>query len=221
MKRKTSAFILIFLFVGNMFIFSTLHARAGVKVEPAKLVIDMLEGYPDSGIHYNIRVTNPFSYDIQATSQVIHPYSLRSNYIRIPDLSWIEVKPEELTIPANSSKEFEMFIDIPDEEKPLHYNEGWEIWVIITPKCYTIVDDDPMGITFQTRLAATVLIHTPPWERKMQIPLNIYFILLPIFVFIALFIVLSYMKKKRNVKTNRAAIFYIKEKKSKIRDRKT
>ena len=221
MKRKMSAFLLIFLFMGNIFLFSTSHARAGVKLEPAKLVINMPEGYPDSSIHYNIRVTNPFTYDLQATSEVIHPYSLYDNYKRIPDLSWIEIKPKELTIPANSSQEFEMFIDIPDEEKPLHYNESWEIWVLIIPKCFTMVDGNPMGLTFQTRMAAVVLIHTPPWEYKMQAPLTIYFILLPIFVFIALFMVLLLIKKKRNVKDNRAAMFYIKEKKSKIRDRKT
>jgi len=203
-----------------MTIFTTLDARAGVKVEPAKLVVNMSEGYPNSDIHYNIRVTNPYPYDIKVKGEAIHPYGLSKNYKRIPDLSWVEIVPETLVVPANSSKEFEMFINVPGKEKQLHYNESWEVWVLITPKKSSKIEGDQgVGTVIHVRSAVKVLISTPPGENKMSFPHSFYIILIPIVGFIVLFTILLFMKKKKDTQSSKAAIYYIKDKKSKTDSR--
>jgi hypothetical protein len=50
-------------------------------------------------------------------------------YSNIPDLSWIKVTPNPLSIPANPNGYFAIEIVIPEKEKTLHYDESWEVYV--------------------------------------------------------------------------------------------
>ncbi|GAH07132.1 unnamed protein product, partial [marine sediment metagenome] len=94
----------------------------------------MPEEYPEEEIRYEIEVDNLNSYDINVSAEIENPglQYLKKDYTFIPDLSWVSTTPEILYIPAYESRFLEVIITIPDEEKPLHYDERWEVWVVIS-----------------------------------------------------------------------------------------
>ena len=215
MGKKTWSFILILLLILNMTLFVASTAKAaGVSVAPAKLTIEMNNGYPTEDIEYNIEVTNPYSYDIQASERVILPWDLNENYMVIPDLSWLSVSPETIDIPARSSNEFGINLEIPDEEKPLHFNESWEAWILIIPHLPPVAKTGQVGIDISTRYAIRILIKTPPEEQKMETPQTFFIFLIGLVGFIVLSFVYFFVRRRR-ILANRAAIFYIKKKNGK------
>jgi len=214
MAGKTRAFILFLLLFVNTIIFTSLDCRS-VKVDPAKVTISMPEGYPEEDIYYKIRVTNAYSYDIQASARVIKPWNLVENFSVIPDLSWVRLLSETIDVPASSSEVFELVIDVPDEEKPLHYNESWEVWILVTPRGIIEEGGGQVGTKIQTQTAVRVLINTPLGETKLQIPQNLYLIFLGAIIgFAMLAVVFFYVNKKRRIAYRRSAMFYVKSKRS-------
>lgn len=209
MKRTALVLLLFLLIVGNFLLLASPVVKGGVKLSPAKLIITMPEGYPEEEIQYKIKVTNPYSQDIGASSKAINPWDITENYARIPDLSWVKILPENLIIPADSFKEFEVVIDIPESEKMLHYNERWEVWVLTIPKSAAGVKG---GAVIQTQLAVRLLIHTPG-TMKQQTPQNPYLIVGIIIGFILIVAAVFYARKRRNIEADRAAIYYVKKKK--------
>ncbi|UCD14080.1 MAG: hypothetical protein JSW60_01305 [Thermoplasmatales archaeon] len=210
--RRLILLLFLFLFVaGNILLVATPRVKSGIQVSPAKLYIT-IEDYPEKEIHYKIKITNPFSREITASAEVIHPYGMEENYTRIPDLSWVKLLPETLDTPAHSYNEIEVLVDIPENKKTLHCNESWETWVVVTPRLRSILG----GTLLQIQLAVKLFIHTP--KRTITSgTLPAPYILYPTFGFIicliALFTTFFYIKKKRNIKADRPAIFYIKKKK--------
>jgi hypothetical protein len=215
-RRKTWTLTFLLLLAGNMILFATLDAKAGVKVDPAQVVISMPEGYPEEDVQYKIRVTNPYSFNISVSTRIVHPFeeNFKEGYARIPDLSWVKTVPEEPYIPANSHKEFGLIIDIPDKEKPLHYNESWEVWLIVIPHYPSGGEgQEQVGATLQTQVAVRVLINTPSGEMKQQMPQNLYFILGIIMGLIAVVIASSYLKKKKRgiYRSSKVSVFYFRK----------
>ncbi|UCF12614.1 MAG: hypothetical protein JSW06_11380 [Thermoplasmatales archaeon] len=212
MKRQTLIFLIFLFLAGNIILLSSPCVKSGVKVSPAELIIT-IDDYPKKEIQYKIKVTNPFAWDIRVYSKAIHPYGKKENYTTIPDLSWIKILPVTLNIPANSYKEFEVFINIPEDKKMLHYNENWEVWVVVTPRLTSFSGG---GALIQLQLAVRLLIHTPTDTMISWTPLAPY-ILYPILGIIISLMILSavflYVKKKRNIKDDKSAIFFVKKKK--------
>jgi len=211
MGRKTLVFMLFFFLLGPIIIFPALYVR-GISLEPAKLYISMPEGYPKRDIKYNIGITNTHSYDIEASVRVISPWYLKDkDYVMIPDLSWVEVSPETIYIPAGSSAECGLTIDIPDEEKPLHYNKSWEVWILVSPRQIGEDIGGQIGIGIQMQLVARVFINTPPEEMKVKVPQNIFILLGGFVGFIALVFIYFFVRKKKSIEARRAAVFYVKK----------
>lgn len=201
--------LLLFLFVtGNILLLASPCVKSGVKVSPAKLVIT-IEDYPEKEINYKVKVTNPYSYDIRVSSRVIHPYDLTENYMRIPDLSWVKFLPETLDVPAKSYKEFEVLIDVPENEKTLHYNESWEVWVFVIPK---ILSGASGGTAIRVQLGVKLFIHTPTGTMGMQKPQSLYLLVGIILGLVVVTTVFFIIKKKEAVKADRKAIFYCRNK---------
>ena len=216
--KRTALVLLLFLFiVGNFLLLASPVVNGGVKLSPAKLIITMPEGYPEEEIQYKIKVTNPYSQDIEASSKAINPWDITENYARIPDLSWVKILPEKLTIPADSFKEFEVVIDIPESEKMPHYNESWEVWVLVIPK--GPADRVKGGAVIQTQLAARLFIHTPGTMKKQTPQNNLYLIVGIIIGFILIVAAVFYARKRRNIEADRAAIYYVKKKNKKLNKR--
>jgi len=209
--RKITVMILVFLL---LLVCSSVFVRGSIQIWPGKLTITMAEGYPKEAIKYKIQVTNPYSYDVNASARVENPAieKLSDGYTFIPNLSWVSTTPEILHIPAHESRFLEAIITIPDDEKPRHYNESWETWVVISSDRGS---GSSGGFFFQIELAVKFFINTPPEKARQQIPQTLYLILLFIIVgLIAAATFVFYAKKRERIThKKRPAILYFKKKK--------
>jgi len=197
--------IVMFLAFLILFTVSSIFA-SGVKVWPGKISIDITKWYDDAENvkHPRIQVTNTESYGINVAVSIENPYikRLEGGYSQIPDVSWIKVVPEELYIPGLSSEFVEIFIDVPESEQSLYYNEKWETLVVFTPPV-----KPGGGINVQIELAVKLFIKTPSGEEARIKP--IHFLLGFIILIIIILAIIPYIKKKKRS----AAIFYVKQKK--------
>jgi len=214
MTRRTIMILLFTFLLANIFnsipVTSEGDGSGGITVFPSRVYIDMPEGYPAQEIQYFIRVYNRYFHPLNVSVKIYNPHSqdMVDGYSFIPDLSWVEIVPEKICIPANSSEKIFIHINIPDDEKPLHYNKGWEVWAI------TSEEKDPVygGSAIATSLVTRLLISTPSGEAGLQIPLPIL-ILICIVGAIAVHTAFFYLKnKKRSIYKNKAAIFHFKKK---------
>lgn len=193
MKRITVVF-LVFLFLSACFSM----VASGIQIWPGKLTITMDEGYRGEEIKHPIQVTNPHSYDINVSARIDNPSAdkLSEGYSYIPNLSWVKTVPEMLYLPAKTSGEFEVFIEIPESERSLHYNESWETWVILSSSS----DPESQGdVNIQIELGVKLFIKTPPSIGLTMIQ-NLYILLGVIISIIVTVVTVFYVKKKkRNV----------------------
>jgi len=175
----------------------------------------MNEGYPSYVPKTSIKVTNPYDFDIQAHAKAIVPWNLRANYVVIPDLSWIDISPQILDIPARSSNVFEISIKIPENEKPNCYNQSWEVWIYIIPYVPPTENAGQIGVDIHVQYNVRILIKTPPGETNMQTSKDLYNFLIIFVVFIGISIILFIVKKIKNrriVEANKKAnVFYFKK----------
>lgn len=215
MQKKSWSFILILLLILNTILLtSSSHVTAGVQVSPAELRVEMNEGYPPYTPKTDIRITNPYDTEIQVYAKAIRPWDLRDGYIAIPNLSWINISPETFNVPAQSSHILDISIKIPENEKPIHYNESWETWIMIIPSLPRALAGEGVAVDFQTQYMVRILISTPPEEQKIETPQIFFIFLIGLIVFIVVSFVYFYVKKRR-ILANRAAMFYVKKKNDK------
>lgn len=197
---------LLFLLESLFILVSTPASSGGISAWPATLTINMPEDFPEKEIQYKILVNNLYTHDINISAKIENPipYRLSENYTFIPDLSWVKIASNTVHLSAKQSTFVEVLIDIPDKEKPLHYNERWEVWVIVSE----IKDALPGTTAITTELGIKLFVNTPERE-KMQMP-N----LLPIFFIIMLFtalVVFVLYAKKRAFHKKKSAVFYFKK----------
>ena len=214
MRRIKTLFLVSLFLLGGILIFSSSPVLSGgISIWPGKLTITMPEQYPEEEIRYKIEVNNLNSYDINVSAEIENPilHHLKKDYTFIPDLSWVSTTPEMLHIPAHGSQFLEVIITIPDEEKPLHYDERWEVWAVISD----VKDQLPPGTAILIELAVKLFINTPPEKVKQQIPQTLYLILLFIIVGLIAAATFVFYAKKRERITNkkRPVILYFKKKK--------
>ena len=103
MERLLHKILAIFLMFLLLFTcFSTVVS--GIKIWPAKFTIEIPKWYDNTDEDNNpkIQITNVESHDVKVTVKVDNPsiQALSEGYSYIPDLSWIKVVPETITIPA-------------------------------------------------------------------------------------------------------------------------
>jgi hypothetical protein len=214
MKRIKILFLVSLFLLGGILISSSPPVLSGgISIWPGKLTITMHEGYPEEEIQYEIEVNNLNSYDINVSAEIENPpiHRLKENHTFIPDLSWVSTTPEILHIPAHESRFLEVIITIPDEEKPLHYDERWEVWVVVSE----VKDQPSPGTIILIELAVKLFINTPPEKVKQQIPQTLYLISLFIIVglIVAAMFVFYVKKRERITYKKRPAILYFKKKK--------
>lgn len=196
-KEKFLCFTFFVLFLNLIYIFSPV-AQAGVEVSPGKLTIDIRDDFSKENISYKITIKNPYKEDIRVMTKISKPFDLTENFSKIPDLSWVKVKPDSFVVPGKSSKKVEVFVNITDDEKLDFYNKNWEVWAIFIPK----KTGSSGTTTLQTQLAVKLLILTPDGS-SMDRSKSTFFIwyLVPvffIFVYISMHIYLKYFKNKNN-----------------------
>ena len=196
--------IVIFLVFLTLFTTFTICASGGFKVWPGKLdyTINWWPTDEDKTRYARIQVTNTESHDIDLTVRIDHPHVnvLDAGYSQIPDLSWVKSNTDVLHIPAKSSEYVEVNVEVPKSEQSLHYNEKWETYVVISSPLET-----EGGINFKEELAVKLFIKTPSGE-KAEFPY--IFIIIIFFLPIILYLIHSYIKKKRD----KFASYYFKKK---------
>ena len=174
--KKIQWFIILPIFLLPLL---TSQVQASLQIWPGKLTISMAEGYPTERISYQIQVTNPYTYSVNASARVENPAAQQftTNYTYIPDISWVTVEPETLYLPANTSSSFQIFLDVPKSERSSYYNTSWETWVVISSDKPA---GDTGGLAFQVELAVKLFIHTPSGENAPTA--GIFFIVLGVII---------------------------------------
>ena len=219
MMRRIVMVILLLLLLVNIFTVLPMTTVAGrMAIFPSRLYID-IKSYTNQEVKYNISVYNEYSHPINVSIKIGHPTNetaMLDGYSFIPDLSWIEFAPQVLYISAGSSGKFSIHVNIPDSEKPLHYNESWEVWSTTSAPT-----DQKGGTQFVTALTTRLLITTPPGEAGLQVPSLTFILLTGVIGLIATSIAFFYLKtKKRSVYKNKSAMFYIKRKERNDNDKR-
>ena len=204
MKKILALLSIIFIL---LIIFSA-SAQAGMKIWPAKLSIDIHRWDEQAEeITYPIQVINTKSYGMNVTARIENPSiaGIDGGYSFIPDVSWVEIKPETQYIEPGSEYRFEVIIRIPEDQKELLYNEKWDVRAVFSS------DARPSGlegVLFKVDLAVKLLISTPQETQESQYlpPIFIFFSIAGICFF--LIILYSYVKKK---KSQVNTVFYFKK----------
>jgi hypothetical protein len=209
--RNIKVMFLASLFLlGAFFIFlSTPASSGGISVWPPDVTINMKDVFPEKEIKFNIQVNNLYASDINVSVRIENqiPYRLGENYTDMPNLSWIKITPNIFNLSAKQSRVLEVTIDIPGEEKPLHYNERWEACIVISE-----IKDKPAIVS--TELAIEIYIRTPE-KSEMQMS-NLLILLFIVVGFVALTAYILYFKKrKRTFTKKRSVVFYFKKRKLK------
>lgn len=179
----------------SLFLLICLSSSANsFKIWPGKLDIILSEGYQNKDIIHPIQVTNNLDRAINASAEVHDPAnnSLTEGYSFIPNVSWIKILPEKLYVPAYSSSQFQLILEIPEDEVPLQHNKSWETWVTISSDQYSGIE---RGIAFKVELSVKIFIQTPPGKMEKQIQ-NLYFFFGIFISLIIVLLVIYYIKKK-------------------------
>ena len=168
---------------------------SSMKVWPGKQYITINRWYGENDDIKNpiIYVTNTESYGLNVSVRVDSPHisTMDEGYSFIPDLSWVKTDPEILYLPPYSTGEIEIFIQVPESEQSLHYNERWETLVVVSPPMET-----GGGLNVQTELAVKLFIRTPTGEAEQIQYIPIVFIV--IFLIIVVLVIFYGKKKKMN-----------------------
>lgn len=202
--------IFLFLLIGlNIFLPHSVSS-GGLSIWPGKLTITMSDGYPEEEIQYEIKVSNSNTYDINVTGEIANPslHRLMKNYTFIPDLSWVQITSDIVHIPAKESRFLKVIINIPDSEKTLHYNERWEVWIVVSE---LINQSQDAGAFIQTELVVKFFIITPFVEEKSQI-LQFFYLIILFTIGGLLTAYVFYIKScGRDIFRNKQSVFYFKK----------
>ena len=128
--KKTSCIIFTLFFIVLLLSMFTI-GKARVSVSPAEFSIILDENFIKANNSKNIIVTNYNDYNISVKAKMTHPDPLewiRPNRTVIKNLSWITVWPSYFVIPSNTSADFIININIPEEQHQECLDECWESW---------------------------------------------------------------------------------------------
>jgi len=170
------------------------NSSVAIKIWPGIMTIEMPEGYPEGPISYKISVTNAHPNGVNVTAKARNVKNLSLDFQNMPDLSWINIEPEILYVPGKSTKNFEVIIDIPDSEKPLHYNESWESRIIVSTDP---PEPEGGGIVFKVELVVKLFIHTPVDIDKSETTSTLYYFIILVILFISIVSVYFIFKRSK------------------------
>lgn len=100
----------------------------------SRFQVESFIGISTSGDEYSgtkFLIVNAENTSITVTIEVMAPTTPREGYKPIPDLSWVIVEPNSVTVPAKSSTEVTIYIDIPSSAE--YMGKKWEVWIYPQP----------------------------------------------------------------------------------------
>jgi len=124
--KKTLILTLTFI----LFLTSISICKGDFGIHPRELSITMGNEFIRGNSLRYVTVQNGNDYSINISWYIDHPVpisDMRPNKTLIPDLSWINVKPQWQIVPPHSSAAFYIYLDIPENKE--HLNQHWETWI--------------------------------------------------------------------------------------------
>jgi len=121
-----TTFLLTILFISS--------CKANVVVSPTEIYLTTDGEYLDGNTSRKITVTNNYYHDISVGTKMENPDIIewmRANRTLIDNISWITMEPSQAVVPPNSSANFYIQLNIPNEIKNQTYDEHWEIWAAV------------------------------------------------------------------------------------------
>jgi len=131
MKRM---FVISLTVLFLLFSLSSIISKADVFVSPAEISISMEDDFIDGNTSKKITVTNRNSHNISVKAWMMHPDItewMRPNRTFIENLSWITIEPSQAIVPSNTSADFYIHFNVPNETKNQTYDKHWEIWAAL------------------------------------------------------------------------------------------
>lgn len=191
-----------------------------ITLWPAKLDISM-ESFPDGPIVFKrVQIKNPDNKPVVVRSEVSHPAedNIQEGFSFIPDLSWVSVTPEEMTIPAKSDGFFNVTIIIPKNNQPQSYNQKWEVLALF----YQVKKSSQGGVNFLMKLGSRLFINMPTGEEKKQETTpNVFTIVWFVgMAGLAVTTVVFYLWGRHSNYRQKSAVYYLKDKNKKHHKRK-
>lgn len=109
------------------------NVQVGVKFKVENFIGINSQWNEYLGTKFSIVNSTDAPLDVTIEAGEPDPGSAREGYEPLPVeyLSWLIVEPSTLTIPASSSKEVTIYLNIPNREEFL--NRKWEVWVYPRP----------------------------------------------------------------------------------------
>ncbi len=177
------------------------------SINPAKWTFYNVDDYELKPISFDIDITNPENGPIKVKITVIDPEYLYEGNEPLPDKSWIHIQNEGdlITVPANSTVEIPVLIDIPEEYTEddtiiSNYNKSYEAWLLAD----MVEGPGNIQIDYRCRwVFKTPLRYVPPQERPGYVDYTFYLMLFGAVILLSIVTLISYKKltKKKSVKT--------------------
>ena len=97
--------------------------KGGIKVNYTKVVVENLPIGQKISLskiaNYPLKITNKFKRPLDMVLSVIKPQETWDDFLPVPEVSWIKLQQELVTVPAQTTCELEVNIILPDDEKLL------------------------------------------------------------------------------------------------------
>ena len=108
----------------------TSNCKGNFSVTPIEQSIKMNDEFIQGNTTKKIIISNNIEDSINISWYVDNPTLdlIRENKTLIPSLSWISIEPRWKIIPPNSSSDFYIYLDIPQDKN--NYNKHWETWLV-------------------------------------------------------------------------------------------
>lgn len=128
--------------------------KGNFSVYPLELSVIMNNEFIQGNTSKNIRITNNNDYNINVSWYLDHPDPtswMRPNKTFIPSLPWIDVNPRWCVVPPHDSKDFYIYLDVPNSDE--YTGQNWETWVTFK--------QESSGSIFNQEYTVRVYIDTP------------------------------------------------------------
>jgi len=124
----------VLLTIASLILLFISSCGANVSVTPTEIYLTIDDTYIEGNTSKKITVTNAYSHDVSVRAWVEHPDIIewmRANRTLIENISWITIEPSQATISSNTSADFYIHFNIPNETKNQTYDKHWESWAAV------------------------------------------------------------------------------------------
>jgi hypothetical protein len=163
------------------------------NVQPRELTITMDNEFINGNTQEKITIINNNNFSTNISWYIEHPNPisyLRPNKTCMPNLSWIDVKPQWQILSLNGTAEFYIYLNIPENDE--HLDQHWETWITFKEEPHEFIN-----IESAVRIYIDTPEGVPICNNNKEMPL-FYVVLLIVIVIALLIISILIVKKKKS-----------------------